>query len=237
MDTKIYMFEDKTKDYVDITVPVVTWDDPKGLSFVKNKRYNDFSKMKSEDLKSQIQQFCIHYSVTWDAKSMHSGLNARRLSCNFMIDDDNVNGFATIYQNLPLCYGGYSQGGVYNTIGRGVEIAYMPQAWENPKLYENRGRKDHPIVQGKVHGTTLKVFVPTEAQMKSLSKLCMGMCILCDIPPEFPRVNDDYDYTVTKNADKFSGLVNHYNVSRGKVDTVGLDLKRIERDLAFSIRK
>jgi len=160
-----------------------------------------------------------------------------------MIDDDcNEEGYATIHQCLPISKCGYSQGTLkgksFNGLGPGVELSLMPQRWEND-MYDAGDQKKwnvppHPQGKGKVHGTTLSLHLPTEAQMKSLKSLIWGFSELFpDVPAQFPR-DDNGNYTLTqlKDPHSYKGLCNHYNLKRSKIDCAGLDLEGIEKDVA-----
>lgn len=219
---------DRIEDSFDIGCRVVKWDEPNGFGF-KNNFINTGAK-DLQTLKNKIKQFTIHWSVTKTAKSLHTGLNARSLSVNFGIDDDeNENGFATIYQYLPVSKLGYSQGTVdnisYNALGPGVELCYAPQAWEGDQY---KGSNKHPIIIAPIHGTKLKVHLPSNAQMNSLKALTWGVTELFNIPAEFPKINGNYNTTVLNNCHQYTGLLNHYNIKRSKIDTAGLDMKSIE---------
>jgi hypothetical protein len=221
----------------DIGCKVVKWDEPNGFDFTPFNSYVNQAHLSDDELKNEIKQFCIHWSVTWNASSMFNGLKSRGLSANFMIDDDiNDDGHATVYQCLDVKYGGYTQGGKFNSIGRGVEIAYQPQYWQDPTLYSESNMskyntQPHDTTMALVHGTKLKVYLPSDAQMNSLLKLTFGFINLFpDIPPSFPKLeNGEFCYTVLPDAESFSGLVNHYNLTRNKIDTAGIDLALIEK--------
>jgi len=214
---------------------VILWDEKEGINFLPHNRYTK-RDISFDQLSNILTQFTVHWSVTYRAKHMESGLIARGLSCNFMIDDDkDESGYATIYQCLPIQHGGWSQGGKFNALGAGVEISYMPQKWSHPNLYSKTNRKkydvpDHDTVTAPIHGTKLKVFLPTKAQMNSLKALIWGYTELFPkIPSKFPRdKNGNYITTVLSEPEKYTGLVNHYHLKRGKIDTAGIDMKEIE---------
>lgn len=226
-------------DSFDIGIPVKKWDEPDGLNFIPHGDYRK-RDISHEALKKIIKQFTVHWSVTYRAFNMFNGLKVRGLSCNLMIDDDeNENGYATIYQNLPIMYAGWSQGTGLNDIGAGVEISYMPQAWEDGSLYSDYNCKKwnvpkHETTIAPVHGTKLKVFIPTKAQINSLKRLIWGFSELFpDIPMQFPKNSDgSFITTVLKNPKNYTGLANHYHLKRSKIDTAGLDMKDIEETVA-----
>lgn len=239
MNKKIWSTFDKG---FDIGCKVVKWDDPEGFNFIPNKKYikRDISH---EELQRIIKQFTVHWSVTYRAKHMYSGLKARGLSVNFMIDDDcNEDGCATIYQCLPICYGAYSQGGIYNSLGSGVEISYMPQAYDD-NMYDLNDQKKwkvppHETAYAPVHGTKLKVHLPTKAQEKALYNLIWGYCELFpEVTPEFPRTESgEYSTTVLKHPEDYKGLVSHYHLTRRKIDVAGLDMKTVEDEVRARLK-
>ncbi len=233
-NTSIYATFDKS---FDIGCRVVKWDEPEGLNLIPFKKYTKRDLSYSE-LQQKIKQFTVHWSVTYKAKHMFGGLKARGLSCNFMIDDDNVNGYATIYQCLPIVYAGWSQGGSFNGLGAGVEISYMPQKWEADMYDANDQKKwkvpPHDSIKAPINGTYLNVHLPTKAQMESLYQLIWGYCELFpDVKAEFPKdENGNYVTKLLKKPKDYVGLVNHYNIAKGKIDAAGLDLEKIEKEVA-----
>lgn len=220
----------------DIGCRVVKWDEPGGLDFHPKGKYSK-RDISFDELSPLMKQFTVHWSVTYRAEHMYGGLNARGLSCNFMIDDDcDEHGYSTIYQCLDIKHGGWSQGKC-NKLGPGVEISYMPQAWERDMYTAGKRRKwkvpKHETGRGSVHGTTLKIHLPTKAQIDSLLQLMWGFVELFpNVPARFPRTPQGF-HSVTKLADptKYTGFLNHYHISRGKVDTAGLDMEMIEEEI------
>lgn len=233
MNTKIYAAE---KSF-DIGCKVVKWDELNGFNFIPSGNFKRRNLSFSE-LSPLMKQFAIHWSATYKAAHTFNGLNARQLSCNFIIDDDNVNGFATIYQCLPIEYSGWSQGTGLNDRGPGVEISYMPNAWEGDcyTVYKQNkwGVPGHDMAIAPVHGTTLKVHLPTKAQIASLLQLIWGFVSLFpNVPAKFPRTNQGFPMTTKlSKPEDYVGLVNHYHLKREKIDTAGLDMEMIEAELA-----
>lgn len=233
MNTRIYAADRS----FDIGCRVIKWDEEGGLDFTPKGRYTA-RNISFEKLSPLMKQFTVHWSVTYRASHMYGGLNARGLSCNFMIDDDEHNGYASVYQCLDLCHAGWSQGAGCNDLGPGVEISYMPQAWEK-NMYSIWAQKKynvpaHETTIAPVHGTKLKVYLPTKAQMASLLQLMWGFVELFPhVPATFPR-NPQGFHTHTKLAEptKYTGLCSHFHLKRSKVDTAGLDHQMIEDEIA-----
>lgn len=242
--------------------PVIRWKDPNGLSaydedeiesfeedrktgkvkktVVKGKRYKmrNISDGDLEKLGEKVNKFVVHHSVTYRNKDTFAGLNARGLSVHFMIDDNaNKNGFATIHQCLDMRDIAYATGGL-NDLSIGVEIAVMPQRWDNPSLYSEANRKRHKVTKhttttDTINGHKFKCFGPTDAQVKSLIHLIDGVRhLLPNIPGTFPKKNGKYIKRVIQDYRNYAGLLNHYNATKvGKIDCLGLNLKYIEKEL------
>lgn len=217
---------------IDIGCRVIKWDEPGGYSFYNNKKFNK-RNLDFAGLKAATNSFTFHYSVTYNSKQTYAGLIARNLSVNFVIDDDNVGGYSTVYQCLDLKDAGWSQT-VCNNSGAGVEISYHPEYFQNVNLYSAANQTKynvpaHETTTDDVHGQKLHVFIPTQAQINSCIALGYGICKLFDIPAEFPKDKDgNYIKTNIDRPEKFKGLLNHYSITRTKIDTVGLNLKTIE---------
>jgi hypothetical protein len=221
----------------DIGCRVVLWSEPKGLSFSLHGNYERRDNVDFEELTAKLKHLTIHWAASYRAQATFDGLVARKLSCNFIIDDDEVNGYSTIYQCLNIVHGGWSQGEL-NGSGAGVEIAYMPTAWSNPDTYSKvvQGKwkvKPHEQIRATVHDGKMKVFLPSKAQIASLKALIWGYTELFPhIKPEFPKdENGEFITTVIPEVKSYIGLLNHYNIDRDKFDVAGLDLADIEKDV------
>ena len=85
-----------------------------------------------------------------------------------------------------------------------------------------------------VHGVKLKVHLPTKAQIASLLQLMWGFTELFPhVPAKFPR--DSQGALITTKLDKpetYTGFVNHFHLTRDKMDTLGLDMEMVEREVA-----
>ena len=220
----------------DIKCKVVLWNETDGLDLYQYKNYSA-RKINHDELKNKIKNFTCHHSVTYRARHTYNGLNSRKLSVNFIIDDDNVGGYATIYQCLDIKDCGWSQG-ICNATGAGVEISFMPQAWENPNLYSEANKQKHSVPEhlidyDTVHGRKLKIFKPTQAQVNSLIQLIWGYCELFpNINIKFPRDNNgNLIKTSINKPEQYNGILNHYNITNKKIDTLGLSLEYIETEV------
>lgn len=229
----------------DTGIRVVLWDEEEGFSFYPFKKFHA-RNWTLDEARKKINAFYIHHSVTFTASSMYGGLKAQGLSVNFMIDDDEdpETGCATIYQCLDVKDGGWSQGGIYNHNGAGVELSYYPDSWTKPDRYSAYNRKRfgvpmHPIVSDTIHGHKFKeCYGPTEAQVKACNRLAAAYCLAFpDMPRSFPR-NDKGEFISTVvSDDKAKGLLHHFNVKRGKVDAMGYPTDQSEKDINKLIKE
>lgn len=215
---------------VDIGSRVVLWDEPDGLSFYK---YGvKYGKRDGKTAEKEIDSFIFHHSVTYTAKQTYNALIGRNLSVNFIIADDNIEGAATIYQCLDIKDFGQSQG-EFNRRGPGVEISYLPEAWSRPNAYSEHNRKrfgcePHDVVQDIVHGTTLKVYAPSAAQIEAVINLTVGICQLYPaVDSHFPKGPDGKAArTIVKNP---KGLLAHSMITRNKIDPSGFPFEYVEQ--------
>lgn len=220
------------EDY-EIECPTLTWKDPGGFNAYPVNKFN-LRNLTLEQLKEKTSCFVLHHSVTYTAKTCFDVLKNRGLSCTFIIDDDeDIGGYATLYQTLDVKEVAWSQG-AFNSAGAGVEICYMPQAWENSNLYSETNRKnykvpDHDIVEDTIQGRKLKAFAPTQAQINTLACLIKTVCQTLDVPMVFPR---DKDNNIIKkyfsDVKSHNGLLCHFNISSQKYDPAGIDLEDLE---------
>lgn len=218
----------------DVGSRVVLWDDFEGLSFYKyNVKYGK-RDVDLNELRKQIDSFVLHHSVTYTAKQTYNALLGRNLSVNFIIGDDNIDGVATIYQCLDIKDAGQSQT-PFNNRAPGVEISYHVEAWSKPGLYSDHnvkvmGVQPHQVVTDTVHGSTLKVFAPTDAQVKAVVNLLVGFC------NAFPAVNCAFPKgpdgkvarTLVRNP---HGLLAHFQITTNKIDPAGFPFEEVEKQV------
>ncbi len=218
----------------DLGCRVIKWNEPNGMSFYPYKTFNHRTS-SYEDLQKHLTCFVLHHSVTYRAIHTYHGLVARGLSVNFIIDDDNVNGYATIYQCLDIQDGGWSHHPLNNN-GPGVEVSWRPDAWSDPNLYNHDNRvkwavPEHKIIEDTVHGITRKVFAPTEAQVKSCIALMWGFCELFpEVRRGFPKW--DSGELVKSVVPHPEGLLSHFNITHDKIDPAGFPYPQVEGELA-----
>ena len=195
---------------------VVLWDDPGGLE-ARDGNYYDYAGKKDR----KPTMFVNHWDVCLSSESCQNVLNKRGISVHFLIDNDG-----TIYQTMDTQHGAWHAGiGKINHKSIGVEISnayYLKyQSW-----YKKNGFGERPVISGaKVHGGTLEDhtgFYPVQlealaALWKAISK---GLDIPLEIAPEGRYDSDCY-------RGKFKGFVNHYNLTKRKIDCASLDMQKV----------
>ena len=198
---------------------VVLWDEPEGLS-CKPGTYTSWAG--KEDRNPTF--FVNHWDVCLSAKSCAKVIAKRGISIHFCIDNDG-----TIYQLLDTQHRAWQAGGsMWNTKSIGVEIsnAYYTkyQNW-----YVRNGYGERPVVDDvKCHGRKLEEhldFYPI--QLEALKALWVAIHGATGIPLECPTDSNGGLVTgVDKRCERgeFKGFINHYNLTRRKIDCAGLDL-------------
>jgi len=203
---------------------VVLWSDEGGLKCEKGT-YSSYAG--KPDRKPTF--FVNHWDVCLSAQSCAKVLGKRGISVHFCIDNDG-----TIYQLLDTQHAAWQAGGrTWNHRSVGVEIsnAYYPkyQDW-----YVEHGFGKRPVIAKnavKVHDCGLKEhldFYPI--QLEALKALWAAMHKGLNIPLECPT--DKFGKLVEAvdprcASGKFEGFINHYNLTRRKIDCGGLDLNNM----------
>jgi hypothetical protein len=200
----------------------VLWSEKGGLE-AKVGHYYDYSGRP----KRQIRYFINHWDVCLNSESCQEVLDKRGVSVHFLIDNDG-----TIYQTLDLQHAAWHAGSSRtNRPSVGVEIsnAYYPkyQDW-----YKKNGFGERPLVENAwVHNEILDPFMGFyPEQIEALKALWQAIHRATEIPYETPT--NQFGSTSTKYEQnvaygKFSGFVNHYHVSKRKIDCAGLDIREI----------
>lgn len=206
---------------------VVLWDEEDGLA-CKDGSYTSYAG--KPDRKPHF--FVNHWDVCLSAESCASVLNKRGISVHFCIDNDG-----TIYQLLDTQHAAWHAGGrTWNHDSIGVEIsnAFYPkyQSW-----YERKGFGSRPVnAKGvvKCHDRGLEEHLGFyDEQLEALKELWVAINESNDIPLECPT-NPDGSLVEGVDRDcetsKFKGFINHYNLTKRKIDCAGLDLVKLLKE-------
>ena len=161
----------------------------------------------------------------------------RGISIHFGIDNDG-----TIYQLLDTQHAAWQAGGrKWNHESIGVEVAnaFYPkyQSW-----YERKGFGSRPVNSAgsvKCHGRGLEEHLGFyDVQVDALKALWKALHKGLGIPLQCPTDSSgELITTVDKECErsKFSGFINHYNLTKRKIDCAGLDLVTLLKECRSEI--
>jgi len=194
----------------------INWDTK--IDLIKPGAFKKNSKTRKPNM------IVTHWDACTSAASCKKVLEARNISTHFCIDNDGV-----IYQYLDTNDTGWHAGGV-NKYSIGVDFSNAYYTKYN-KIYKKRGFSERPVLKNSfVHGRKLKPHLGYYAvQIEAYKKLIEVLCENYNIPLQVPEENGRLLTRVHSDAarGKFSGVVCHYHLTRGKIDCAGLELKKI----------
>ena len=203
-----------------VSVPwdkVVSLDDQNNLALPKSC----YRKKNRKD----PTQIVTHFDVCLSAASCKRVLEKRGISSHFVIDNDG-----TIYQMVDTAYEAWhAPPANKRSIGIDISNAYY---LKYNKTYERRGHGKRAILRDlPIHGTKIKECLGFyDVQIEAYKALVGVLCEFYKIPLECP-VDSDGDLLrgVSKSArsGRFKGVVNHYHITRKKIDCVNLELKKV----------
>jgi hypothetical protein len=203
---------------------VILWTDKEGMSV------NSFNTV-SADKERKPFMFVNHWDACLSSKDCVTVLNRRKLSVHFCIDNDG-----TIYQLMDTQHIAWHAGGRnWNANSVGVEIAnayYLKyQNW-----YVRNGFGERPIVNDAIcHNVKMPKFLGFyPVQLEALKALWKACNEALDIPLDWPKdANGKLVTGVDKNCESsnFKGIINHYNLTRNKIDCAGLNIDELIKSL------
>lgn len=209
---------------------VVLWDEAGGLS-CKDGTYSSYAGKPDR----KPHYFVNHWDVCLSSESMARVIAKRGISIHFGIDNDG-----TIYQLLDTQHAAWQAGGRkwnHDSIGLEIANAYYTkyQGW-----YKKNGFGPRPVVKkGEVvcHGRRLGEhlgFYPV--QIDAAKALWSAINKALGIPLECPTEDGHMIEAVDPECEKskFSGFINHYNLTRRKIDCAGLNLLKHLEDIKAS---
>ena len=172
-----------------------------------------------------------HFDVCLSAKSCHRVLKKRGISSHFVIDNDG-----TIYQMVDTSNETWHAGnGKVNRASIGIDISNAFYT-KYQKYYRKRGHGTRPVLTNlKVHGATVKEclgFYPV--QIEAYKALVKALCGYYNIPMECPVDDDGKLIRKVHNPSvkaKFKGVVNHFHLTRGKIDTLNLEMDKVLEEI------
>ena len=190
---------------------------------------NCYKKYKKDRKPTMV---VTHWDVCTSAESCRRVLRKKGISTHFVIDNDG-----TIVQ-LVDCNNAAWHAGIrrVNNASIGIDFSNAVSQKYN-KTYVKRGFGERPIIKDwRVHGVKVKPFlgfypVQVEAYKVLLKTLHNHYGIPLACPLDSSGQLDTGVVSSARRA-KFKGVVNHYNLTRGKWDTSGLELDKIINELA-----
>ena len=171
------------------------------------------------------QVVVTHWDVCTSADSCKKVLEKKGISTHFVIDNDGTIVQLVDANNIAW----HAKGSNNNSIGIDISNAYYLKY--RPR-YEKMGLKPRPVLMdSRVHGRRLKPHLgyypeQLEAYKALIDFLNKNLGILL----EYPKNDDGSLCTGVYPAavkGKFKGVVNHYNLTRNKIDTAGLKVDEI----------
>ena len=207
-------------------VPIsIKWDKIE-ISWINDKC---FSKVKNKIRKPTM--VVTHWDATLSAASCKRILEKRKISTHFVIDNDG-----TIVQLVDTQDVAWHAGiRRVNKASVGIDFSNAVYTKYN-KAYVKKGFGLRPIIDGwRVHGWRPKPFLGAyPIQIEAYKALLEALHKHYGIPMECPLDDDGNLLTgihkPSKRA-KFKGVVNHYNLSKKKWDTLGLELDKILEEI------
>ena len=175
--------------------------------------------------KRKINMAETHFDVCTGAGACKRVLEKRGISTHFIIDNDG-----TIVQLVDTNDTAWHAGkGNKYSIGIDISNAYY---LKYAARYKRKGLEERPIVKDSVvHGIKLKPHLGYyPEQVEAYKALLKFLNEEVGLELEYPKNEDGSLCTgVYKPAvrNKFKGVVNHYNLTRNKIDTAGLQLDKI----------
>ena len=190
---------------VSVPFPVVTWEEPSGLSFY---RKGGWSKRKDTTGKG-VDLFVLHWDGCTSAHQCFHVLLERRLSVQLMLDGDG-----TVYQALDLAEARAWHGSEVNERSVGIEI-------QNPvRLHRNQWQKPPRTVvkEAGVHGDLPYEHLDFyDIQKQRVVELAEVLCAHMGIPRQLPLdANGQVSQMLMPKG--FQGVCGHYHVSKQKPD-------------------
>ncbi len=193
--------------------------------FLPSKCYKKYRRSRTPSL------IITHWDVCLSADSCRRVLEKRGISSHFVIDNDGT--IVQLADTNDACWHAGKRAVNNKSIGIDFSNAYY---LKYQSTYERRGHGPRPIIKNaRVHGIKLKPFLGYyPVQIEAYKALISALSRHYKIPLEFPENNDGslkeaVDSRVASG--KFEGVACHYHVTRKKIDTAGLKLDDIIKDI------
>jgi hypothetical protein len=203
-------------DLFSIGVPVIRWDQGRGLDayatnravvetedrrtgkvkhrVIKGRRYGG-RLMKGRRKPGKVTQIVIHHTGGFTAERAYETLhNRRKLSVQFIVADNGL-----VYQTLDALETAWHAGKA-NKCSVGIECCLYPDAERNPGAYSPKrqakfGVAKHAEIEQELQGVEREVFAMPDDQITALTELCAGIwhALGHKRTPVFPPAGDSGD--------------------------------------------
>lgn len=172
-----------------------------------------------------------HWDAALSAASCKRILEKRKISTHFVIDNDG-----TILQLVDTNHVAW-HAGIRKVNNASIGIDFSNAVYTKYNLtYQRRGHGLRPVIENwRVHGRKIKPFLGYyPVQIEAYKALLRALHehyqfeLKCPLDAEgklLTTVDDD------ARAAKFNGVVNHYNLTTKKWDTLGLELDKILNEM------
>lgn len=190
---------------VRVPFPVVTWDEPSGMSFVGRGGWTK----RQDPTGSGVNLFVLHWDGCTSARQCFHVLLERNLSVHLMLDGDG-----TVYQALDLAEARGWHAGDVNERSIGIEIQNPVQVHRNKWQSPAREIVMDPGVHSALTYEHLDFYT---IQKKRLVELAEVLCERFAIPREVP-IDSCGDVLRALAPTGFRGVCGHYHVSKSKPD-------------------
>ena len=200
---------------------IILWNERGGFG-CKEGTYHDWS---DKPLRKPIQ-FVNHWDATLSSERCAKIIAKRGLSMHFLIDNDG-----TIYQTLDIQHAAFQAGSRFwnnNSIGVEISNAFYTkyQNW-----YASKGFGKRPLMEGyTLNGRRVEThlgFYPV--QLEALGALWKAISKATGINLDICEVKG---YCEDCAKGKFNGFINHFNLTKKKIDCASLDM-----DFVLSLAK
>tara|TARA_R110002020_G_scaffold248611_2_gene462631 strand:- start:549 stop:1433 length:885 start_codon:yes stop_codon:yes gene_type:complete len=202
----------------------IKWDKVK-TSWIKDGCYSKQAKYRTPTM------IVTHWDAALSAASCKRILEKRKISTHFVIDNDG-----TILQLVDTNHVAW-HAGIRSVNKASIGVDFSNAVYTKYNLtYQRRGHGLRPVIENcRVHGRKIKPFLGYyPVQLEAYKALLRALHEHYQIELKCPLDAEGNLLTTvddTARKAKFKGVVNHYNLTKKKWDTSGLELDKILKEI------
>jgi hypothetical protein len=223
-DEEVDAIENTKFIYCDGFKQRIRWDKVE-TSWIKEGCYTKYKRQRSPTM------IVTHWDAALSAASCKRILEKRKISTHFAIDNDG-----TILQFVDTNHAAW-HAGIRSVNHASIGIDFSNAVYTKYNLtYQRRGHGLRPVIENcRVHGRKIKPFLGYyPMQLEAYKALLRALHEYYQIELKCPL--DDNGKLLTTvdplaRKAKFKGVVNHYNLTKKKWDTSGLELDKILKEM------